>query len=316
MKTIFLPGHKRAGRFRHPRSLVHAKTIRASVMKYYALAGTALTIAVAHVLGSQAADPPAASPAVQIQTATAHPMKYYVSLPRNWTPDRKWPVLVAPSAHYGDKGSTNAMFAKERDARNADFIIVSPLVINADRLAAMTEYRGAVADAISAADAATDGRDEIARARFDSEGIQAVLKDVQKRYHGEDRVYITGFSSSTHIAYLFLFTHPELLKGVMINSGGYAGRGVDEERIPLLNSPERAKIGIKCIVGENDPHYQSYLENWQKTNAELLRCGHPASKIETEVIEKGNSEKLNPGHNWFPARILDFFESIERAYQE
>jgi len=316
MKTNFLPRHKKAGRLHHPWNLVRAKTFRGSVMKYDALAGTALTIAVAHALGSQAANLSAASPAVQIQTATAHPMKYYVSLPRNWSPDGKWPVIVAPSAHYGDKGKTNALFAAERDAREARFIIVSPLVINADRLAAMTEYRGAVADAISAADAATDGRDEIARAKFDSEGIRAVLKDVQKRYRGEDRVYVTGFSSSTHIAYLFLFTHPDLLKGVMINSGGYAGRGVDEEHIPLLNSPERAKIGIKCIVGENDPHYQSYLDNWQKTKAELLRCGHPASKIETEVIKKGNSEKLNPGHNWFPARILDFFESIERAYQE
>lgn len=293
------------------------QSVRAiAVMKYYVLAATALALVVAHALGSQAANPAAASPAVQIQTATTHPMKYYVSLPGNWSPDRKWPVLVAPSAHYGDKGKTNALFAAERDARKANFIIVSPLVINADRVAAMTEYRGAVADAISAADAATDGRDEIARAKFDCEGIRAVLKDVQQRYRGEDTVYITGFSSSTHIAYLFLFTHPELLKGVMINSGGYAGRGVDEEHIPLLNSPQRARIGIKCILGENDPNYQWYLENWQKTKAELLRCGHPALRIETEVIRKGNSEKLNPGHNWFPTKILDFFSNIQRAYQE
>lgn len=284
-------------------------------MKRHALAGTVLAIAVTHALGSQAANPAMASPALQIQTATTHPMKYYVSLPKGWSPDRKWPVLVAPSAHYGDKGNTNAMFAAERDARKANFIIVSPLVINADRVAVMIEYRGAVADAISAADAATDGRDEIARAKFDSEGIRAILKDVQQRYRSEDRVYITGFSSSTNIAYLFLFTHPELLKGVMINSGVYAGRGVDQEHIPLLNSPERARIGVKYIVGENDPNYTKYLEGWQETKSELLRCGHPASRIETEVIKKGNPERLNPGHNWFPTRILDFFADVERAYQ-
>ncbi len=65
----------------------------------------------------------------------------------------------------------------------------------------------------------------------------AVIKDIQNIYHGEEKVWITGFSSSTHIAYMFLFTHPELLKGAVINSGVYLGRGVDESHLPLLNSP-------------------------------------------------------------------------------
>ena len=69
----------------------------------------------------------------QVRTATTHPMKYLVSLPKNWTADRKWPVLVAPSAHYDAGGKSLAQFAAERDARKADFIIVAPFVINADR---------------------------------------------------------------------------------------------------------------------------------------------------------------------------------------
>lgn len=250
-----------------------------------------------------------------LQTATTHPMKYYISLPPNWSTNRTWPVLVAISAHYGDKGKNLAMFAAERDRRKANFIIVAPLVINADRVAAMTEYRGAVANAISAADAATDGRDETARAKFDSDGIRAILKDVQKLYRGEDKVYITGFSSSTHVAYLFLFNHPELLKGVIINSGGYAGRGVDENHIPLLNSRERAAIAVKCIVGEEDRGYKFYMENWQETKAKLLRYGHSPSKLQLEVIKKGNPEKLNPGHCCYPTKILDFCLALEKAAQ-
>ena len=251
--------------------------------------------------------------ALTLKTATTHPMKYYISLPRNWSANRKWPVLVAPSAHYGDKGKNLAMFATERDKRKGSFIIVAPLVINADRVATMTEYQGEVADAINAADSATDGRDEVARAKFDSEGIQAVLKDVQRLYGGEDKVYITGFSSSTHVAYLFLFNHPELLKGVIINSGVYLGRGVDEEHISFLNSPERTKLPIKCIVGEEDLGYEKYSENWQETKAKLLSYGHPASRIQMEVVRKGNRESLNPGHSPYPTRILDFCASIERG---
>jgi len=139
-----------------------------------------------------AADAPRTAVAPEVRTATMHPMKYYLSLPKEWSAERTWPVLVAPSAHYGDKGQNLAMFAAARDARKAGIIIVAPFVINADRTAEMPEYRGAVADAINAADAATDGRDETARGKFDSEGIRAVLKDVRERYRGEDKVYLTG----------------------------------------------------------------------------------------------------------------------------
>lgn len=177
----------------------------------------------------------------------------------------------------------------------------------------MAEYRGAVANAIKAADAATDGRDENARARFDAEGIMAILKDVRRLYHGEEKVYITGCSSSTHVAYLLLMNHPELLKGTIINSGVYLGRGVDEEHMPLVNSAERASVAIKYIVGEKDPGYPKYTENWRETKAKLLRWGHPAAKIQEEIIRQGNPEKLGSGHQWFPTKILDFCCGVENG---
>ena len=226
-------------------------------------------------------------------------MKYYLSLPKGWSADRTWPVLVAPSAHYGDKGRNLVSFSAERDRRKAELIIVQPLVINADRVDAMTEYRGAVAGAIKAADSATDGRDEAARAKFDEEGILAILKDIRKLYHGEEKVYIAGFSSSTHVAYLMLMNHPELLKGVVINSGGFAGRGVDEAHLPLVNSADRAGVAIKCLVGEKDPHYEFYAANWKETKSRLLSYGHTAAKIQEEIIKSA-------GHQWFTRQILDF----------
>ena len=273
-------------------------------------------------LPAAAAESPEVQTTTQVQTATTHPMKYYISLPPNWSPDRKWPVLVAPSAHDGDKGRSLAMFAAERDARKASFILVAPFVINADRVTDMTEYRGAVMDAISAADAASPAgsrrpdRNDVARAKFDSEGIRAILRDVQRLYRGEDKVYITGFSSSTHIAYMFLFAHPELLKGVIINSGVYLERGVDEDHIPFLNSPERAKLAIKYIIGENDPGYEKCSADWLAAKAKLLRYGHRVSKMQTEVIKKGNPDRLNAGHNWFPTRIFDFCAAVELVPQE
>jgi predicted esterase len=133
--------------------------------------------------------------------------------------------------------------------------------------------------------------------------------------YGDDRVYITGFSSSTHIAYLFVFTHPELLKGAVINSGTYLGRGVDEDHIPLMNSPERGRLEIKFIVGENDPGYKRYCDTWAEVKTKFLSYGHSASRMQMEVIKPGNPEHLNAGHNWFPARIFDFCGAVEQASQ-
>jgi len=72
-------------------------------------------------LPAAAGESPQGPAATKVQIATTHPMRYYISLPKDWSPNRKWPVLVAPSAHYGDKGRNIAIFAAERDARKAGF---------------------------------------------------------------------------------------------------------------------------------------------------------------------------------------------------
>src|SRR6185295_12806474 len=122
---------------------------------------------------TQAASPPQQADTIEnglhLQTATTHPMKYYVSLPPGWSNDRTWPVLVVPNAHYAAKPKMIERFAPLRDARKSPLILVQPVVINADPVRNMQEYRGTVMDSISAADAAPDagGRDEAARAKFD-----------------------------------------------------------------------------------------------------------------------------------------------------
>lgn len=251
----------------------------------------------------------------QVFTASTHPMQYVISLPSQWEPGKKWPVIIAPNAHYGNKAATIHMLAPLNEKRKAGFIIVSPIVINSDPVAPMKEYRGAIAEGIRAADAkkGEGGRDDDARAAFDSAGIRAVIQDVQRLYGGEDRVYVTGFSASTHIVYLFLFTHPELLKGAFINSGVYRGRGVDESNLPLVNSPERARVEIQFTAGEQDKGAKLYAENWAEAKALLRGCGHPESRFHEEIIRQGNAEHLPVGHAWFPTRIMDFFTRIQQS---
>jgi hypothetical protein len=137
------------------------------------------------------------------------------------------------------------------------------------------------------------------------------MRDVAAQYHGEAKFYIAGFSASTHIAYMFLFAHPELLKGVVINSGVYLGRGVDEDRIPLVNSPARTNLDVLFLIGVKDPGYEKCLDNWRKSREQLMGYGHPAAKMQEEVIQEGNPDGLSPGPDWYPAKILGFCEAVE-----
>src|SRR6476620_9499724 len=108
---------------------------------------SALVLSLLSLVGGLYADAPSAPrlPAItDVQTATSHPMKYRISLPKHWSSQRRWPVLIAPSAHYGDGGKSLALFEASRNERSADFIIVAPFVINADPASKMKEYAGPI----------------------------------------------------------------------------------------------------------------------------------------------------------------------------
>jgi hypothetical protein len=79
-----------------------------------------------------------------------------------------------------------------------------------------------------------------------------------------------------------------------------------------MNAPERAKVDIKSIIGEDDPGYATCLENWQETRVKLLSYGHPASKMQMEVVKRDNPEHVSARHTWYTTRILDFCAAIEQ----
>ena len=58
------------------------------------------------------------------------------------------------------------------------------------------------------------------------------------------------------------------------------------------------------------------MENWRETKAKLLGYGHSEAKIREDVIQPGNPEKLNPGHNWFPTKTIGFVTPPKRPPAE
>jgi hypothetical protein len=35
---------------------------------------------------------------IELKKAASHPIRYYISLPANWSPEKTWPVIVAIEA--------------------------------------------------------------------------------------------------------------------------------------------------------------------------------------------------------------------------
>jgi hypothetical protein len=125
------------------------------------------------------------------KTASKHPMPYFVSLPDNWRADQDWPIVVAVEAAEKEFRENARRFAEARKA--LPFIIVAPINVTngnaGQRDPAVYPYSPATWDAI----------DSGGVCNFDLPGLRQVIDDVRTTYHGEARVYLTGFEAGAHL---------------------------------------------------------------------------------------------------------------------
>jgi hypothetical protein len=68
---------------------------------------------------------------VILQTASTHPMQYYVSLPDGWTKEKQWPVVLVIEAADKEYRENALRFVRAR--KKMPFIIVAPYNVNNSR---------------------------------------------------------------------------------------------------------------------------------------------------------------------------------------
>src|SRR5437763_1956588 len=141
----------------------------------------------------------------ELRTASGHSMQYYVSLPMGWTINGKWQVMMVVEAANKQFKETLEIFAKAR--KEAPFILAAPLVTTNGG----ANYRQA--DTYHYSEAAWS-EIEKDRCKFDMEGITAVAADVQKRFGGEDRYFLTGWEAGGHTVWAMTLQHPERMAAV------------------------------------------------------------------------------------------------------
>jgi predicted peptidase len=229
---------------------------------------------------------------IQLKTSSTTLMQYYVSLPENWSPAKKWPIVViAEEAEKAFKDNT-LRFIKARG--NMPFIIVSPIIVTngnyGRRNAAVYPYSSQTWDQI---DAMTD-------CKFDIEGVMSVVNDVAKAFNGDSQFYLTGFEAGAHLVWAMVFEHPEALKAAAPVAGNYIGRCVNT----FSAHPSKTNLPIRAFVGGADkdwgPQGRAYYQ-WQNARKLAITNGY---KNITESIIAGK------GHQPLPDETLAYFYSL------
>lgn len=152
---------------------------------------------------------------LELRTAPGHPLRYYVSRPPRWSPDRSWPAIVVVTDAYRDFAGAESLFARTPGAEA--FVIATPLVLSGGGTA-QAHRDDFDYDAAAWARAGRDGN-----CRFDDDGLQAMLEDLRRRDH-VGPVFLTGWEAGGHVVLSQVLNHPERWAGAAAATPNYQGR--------------------------------------------------------------------------------------------
>jgi poly(3-hydroxybutyrate) depolymerase len=232
---------------------------------------------------------------LELKTATNHPMQYFLSLPPKWTKEKKWPIVVIIESADKEYKENALRFVRAR--KEMPFILVAPFNVNNSRSGRrdpkIFPYSSETWDII----------EKTGDCKFNMDGISQIVNDVQKKYNGEEKLFITGFEAGAHTVWQFLFQHPERLKAAAPVAGNYNQNSCMTEAVfskdsSLINLP------IKGFSGSMDTLYGTKgFVYFQWKNAIKDAANHGYRNI---------SETIIPGkdHVPLPVEVLNWFLEI------
>jgi hypothetical protein len=164
----------------------------------------------------------------------------YVSLPKGWKRGGSYPVLVGVEGAGCNFQGYGQGLAGARGSRAV--IVVSPVTLSNTNALDPAKYPGYGKDLL----AKWNGN----RIEFDGPGVEGVLAEIRKRFGGEEKVFVTGFSGGGNYCYWKLLHDPEHVRGAAPACANFAGYGVD-------GAPGAGPSGgppVRILTGEKDEH--------------------------------------------------------------
>jgi hypothetical protein len=229
----------------------------------------------------------------------SHDLVAFVSLPKDWKKGKPFPVLVgAEGAGCNFLGYLRGLTAA-RGSRPV--IAVTPMGLSNTNTLEPTKYPAygkALLDRWSG--------DRIA---FDGAGMEAVLAEVRKRFGGEEKVFVTGFSGGGNYCYWKLLHDPAGVRGAVPCCGNFAGYGAD-------GAPGAGAAGgppVRILTGEKDPHREFTFGNRDSPGIE------PQTDRACEILKGlgyAHVERImvkGAGHSALPDQVWKFVDEVLAA---
>ncbi len=225
-----------------------------------------------------------------LKKASTHPLRYWFSLPKGWTPARTWPVLVVvDGAGCGFYDQCRNFMGQRGDL---GLIVIAPCTFantNGLEKAKYPWYPQELLDEV----------DKAGRLKWDDAGLMAVLADLRRDYKAEEKFFITGFSGGGNLTWWNTLTRPASLRGSFPACANFFAK-------PDEAPPDGKDVPIRAFQGDKDEYLQQLDDQWRRAEGVLQAWGYtnysrtpipgaghvPAAK---EVLDQVRSLLKTPG---------------------
>lgn len=189
--------------------------------------------------------------------ASTHEMRYFLSLPPGWTPDKTWPVLVACEGSGSSYRDQCARFAGYR--KDVPVIVLTPCTFS--NAGGPREGKHPWYSAEMKKEWA--GKNTM---DFDDPGLMAALADVRREWNAEEKFFIAGYSGGGIICWWEAFHRPAELRGAFPACANYGGGN--------RNPGEGGRdLPIRAFQGEKDGHLEMLTGSWNAAVEDLKTAG-------------------------------------------
>lgn len=221
------------------------------------------------------------------------PLVGYVSLPKDWTKGKSYPVLVGvEGAGCAFIGYLRA-FTKSRVSRSV--IVVAPITLsNTNEL--KPELYPCYPKALL-----EQWKDQ--RMKFDAPGIDALLAVVRKRFGGEEKAFFTGFSGGGQYTYFKLFQDPAHVRGAAPSCGNFGGAGLEGAPGVTDGGPP-----VHLFTGEKDGYRDDVNGEKPGITGQTDRAQENLVKLGYKHVER--TDVKGAGHNAFPDLVWKFVDQV------
>lgn len=237
------------------------------------------------------------APAISSHQCSQHPMRYHLALPQGWVKGRTYPVLVViPDAAREFKANL-ARFIHARGAR--PYLLVAPEVITCGGSSGQkTPPHTYTASEWRAAQRAGEYT-------FDDEGLGALLAEVQQRWGGAPKAFLTGWEAGGHTVWAQTFRRPERWRAVAVVSPNYQGRGLTEST--FSTSPTRASLPIRVFwCGAPTGEAVQGLPHFHKQTDQALKDAHAHGFAPIPMDEVPGQD-----HGPLPEAVMEWCDGLQ-----